>query len=1602
MVRARASTHPARAGRPALLLVLACVLLALLSSSASAQPLTYADLVGQVATSPASAGDEDGPAPVRARAGQSASAGAAPAAADAPPAAPAGVRFATPAEATPRVPGAAAAPAALDASPIGAGASRLSGDALAAARAASGLGGGGAPADPRAAALARASEAAAAFANPGAPAGPAAGAVPGDGLAAPGTVVGAGAAREAPKRAAAVGANGAPLPDGMSILTQGDSDALLTFKDGATNWEDLVSWGLKGWTDNSSPCVGWTGVTCSASKRVVALDLSGWAVKGRLAPELAAMDELKTLNLSSCDLTGGLPPAWAAFPKLQALDASDNPRLAADLPAGWAKKGALPALATLALRNAGLAGPLPDEWATAAALKSLAVLDVSGNEVKGPLPEAWAATEGAFRKLRVLNLANNSIAGPLPESWGSSGAASFPALTSLDLGRNLLSGPLPAVWGSGGGFAQLTELHLQLNRLVGRVPEAWGEPDRLPRLTWLDLYGNRLFGPFPEGWGLKGGGVPRLTVLSLRPGNPGLCGKVPPQLRAAAVDARAAALGPAPLGACPEARERPVPTPPPTAAPPATTEPFNGLPIDPATGFPVAEDADGNSVVVPIDPATGEPDLSAVTLSNGTDPAAILAQLAPPVVETPAPEPELTPEELGPWDPYAWAYTEDGLPVGSKAALAAEAEAAASLLAEGAAANATDAASATPADGAANGTTSPTDAAPAAAVPMQKLRVGDFDIEIPAAGSAGGKPLFIPPTPAAVPGANGTIDTTASAIPKISYVLATYTLTGPGLDTGNLTFQRALDRGIRKHLGKEANVTLLALRDVFPDGTVDDTQPLLTEAVDPAESVDLAAIDPALALADRALAVKVAREAEDAAGGPAEEEDGSPKKKAAGDAAAAAAEEEEEGARRRRLLQAPEATKAGDAEEEADADAEEEEEGGDPSADEPVVGAGTRAGASRASSRRRAGAGAGADGDAAEDPAETSDGPGAGRVRGAGAAGVDNTLIPAETPAPTKKAGPVSPAVAQARAAAAAVAAATGQAPQGPAAAAAAPAPSADDPLGIGPAGTPGPLRNTVQATFLLTTVPADLAAAAARFNDTAATLAIRRELARVGIRNVKAALSMSGAVAPDGAVVPAPLLKKPVPPPPSPAALAAAAGADKAASRAAGGRKAGAAIGVLLALATAGGLAAFFVVRHRRAAAAAGAVDAAPKTLSADAEAGDEGGPGGYGGHGGRPLPASVPDVPPLTKTGPGKDLLDAAVARVTAGAARTDSAASLGALGSAAAALAAARRGLGGSRPGSAPSTAAGSTAGSSESAGSGLPDRPQSARPPLPGSTLARTRSSDGSGALAGANLGRMLTTADGRPRVPGQILPGGRPASAGASGLGGPPHPGGLRRNSSARSLAMTTGGGGGGNPNNPLAQLAGGPLAALAREMHATEAAIRQAPAGGGGALQRTTSGGSAGGGGPGRTSSGGEGMAAMMRELKALEAAGLSGPAAARGGLAHARSVDEATAIRAIARTGSRDGLARANTRDVVLASLERDLGLGGGGAPAAFEAAARRPPGSAAGGGSGLISAGGSGNWAAALPPRPDSADGQTAIDRASALLADMEQTAPARRARR
>lgn len=169
-------------------------------------------------------------------------------------------------------------------------------------------------------------------------------------------------------------------------------------------------------------------------------------------------------------------------------------------------------------------------------------------------------------------------------------------------------------------------------------------------------------------------------------------------------------------------------------------------------------------------------------------------------------------------------------------------------------------------------------------------------------------------------------------------------------------------------------------------------------------------------------------------------------------------------------------------------------------------------------------------------------------------------------------------------------------------------------------------------------------------------------------------------------------------------------------------------------------------------------------------------------------------------------------------------------------------------------------------------------------------------------------------------------------------------------------------------------------------MHATEAALRTSGGGGGGvpgALLRTSSsGGSAlarAGSGVGRTASGGDGMAAMLRELKALEAGVGGGRGGAPGALAR---LDDSAAARAAAVAGAGAGVARAASRDAMLRDLERSMGI----PPPVEDAFLGRP----------------SPRPRSAPVLRPDSADGARALSRATALLADMVDTAPKSRLER
>ena len=718
------------------------------------------------------------------------------------------------------------------------------------------------PSDPKSLALAAATAAARGEVKPTAApaqAGPSLGAVSaggGPGVAAAGTLVGAAAAREAPAAASSAGnlpAAGAgaaaagpaggrvALPNGMTVLTKADADALLSLRDAIANWDELVGWGLKGWSPNSNPCAGWTGVSCSNAKRVIGVDLSGWMVKGTLPAELALLDELRTFNASDCDLTGGLPIGWAAngaFARLSVLDLSNNARLAAEIPGEWGDAKAFPSLTVLALRNVGLAAPLNDAWpASRAAMAKLATLDLSGNAIRGVLPAAFGSG-GTLTKLRTLLLNNNSIAGTLPKEWGSDNDT-LASLSVLDLSRNVLEGRLPKSWGSNGGFSQLTELHLQVNRLAGSLPVEWGQSGRFPRLGWLDVYGNRLAGPVPDTWGRRGGGVSRLTTLSLRPGNAKLCAKVPLQLRNAAVGERAAPLGPAPLGACPT----PVPRPEPIEAPPADAV------------SPVDDPAELDEAIA------GSPAGAPLPLRKPRKKAAPVVPAAPLV------DPDFD----------EWFFPEDEGDAGGAAGVVkapSSADDASSLVA----------------------------GAPSAPAQMQRIKVGDFDIVVPALGSAE-KPLFKPPpeafaaapAPAAPKAADrepvsshgkrkrsaaGGAPAPSPAGPpappplpimtpvKVAFVEATFNLTGLNLDVANATLRRGAERAMRRALGGGSggggeegngggagngpNVTLLALRDVLPDGTVD-----VSTALPPLpDQGSLADVDPALAAADKALKAK--------------------------------------------------------------------------------------------------------------------------------------------------------------------------------------------------------------------------------------------------------------------------------------------------------------------------------------------------------------------------------------------------------------------------------------------------------------------------------------------------------------------------------------------------------------------------------------------------------------------------------------------------------------------------------------------------------------------------------------------------------------------------
>nr|CAD1830481.1 unnamed protein product [Ananas comosus var. bracteatus] len=235
--------------------------------------------------------------------------------------------------------------------------------------------------------------------------------------------------------------------------------------------------GLGDWDSPSTHC-GFSGVTCDAESRVVALNLSFVPLRGSLPADAALLDRLVDLTISSAFLRGGIPRELASLPSLRLLNVSNN-NLTGDLPP-----------------SPPAASP-PSRSSTYADLAALEYLGLNGNSLSGRVPPGLSR----LSRLRELYIGYfNTYDGGIPPQFGM-----LTSLVRLDMGGCGLSGPIPRTLGN---LKFLDTLFLQMNRLSGPIPPELGA---LPRLESLDLSLNELTGEIPESFA----GLTELKLLNL-------------------------------------------------------------------------------------------------------------------------------------------------------------------------------------------------------------------------------------------------------------------------------------------------------------------------------------------------------------------------------------------------------------------------------------------------------------------------------------------------------------------------------------------------------------------------------------------------------------------------------------------------------------------------------------------------------------------------------------------------------------------------------------------------------------------------------------------------------------------------------------------------------------------------------------------------------------------------------------------------------------------------------------------------------------------------------------------------------------------------------
>ncbi|KAF7845302.1 receptor-like protein 7 [Senna tora] len=277
------------------------------------------------------------------------------------------------------------------------------------------------------------------------------------------------------------------------------------------------------WNQSYDYC-RWNGIKCSEG-RVIALDLSGESISGRIdassslfdlqsvqnlnlayndlkgqIPEsFVSLTNLTTLQLSNCNLSGVFPTKIFQIPNLQVLDISDNQDLHGSLP-NFPHHGSLQ---ILNISHTSFSGELPYSIHN---LRKLSTLDLSNCRFNGTIPSSISE----LTHLVHLDLSDNYFTGLLP-SFNKSMSLSYLSLfqndlrgeitshfeglenvTTIDLASNSLNGTIPLSLFT---IPSLQKLMLSSNRFEGLLDEFPNASSST--LEMLDVSGNNLQGPIP-------------------------------------------------------------------------------------------------------------------------------------------------------------------------------------------------------------------------------------------------------------------------------------------------------------------------------------------------------------------------------------------------------------------------------------------------------------------------------------------------------------------------------------------------------------------------------------------------------------------------------------------------------------------------------------------------------------------------------------------------------------------------------------------------------------------------------------------------------------------------------------------------------------------------------------------------------------------------------------------------------------------------------------------------------------------------------------------------------------------------------------------------